>query len=116
MTSSGAGGEARFDPFLELLNQPAPVQEGSFAANSAFGGGSVTAAVDDPFAGGTAWHAVESNAASSAAQLPAPSASHAVPPPPSLPAGWEAAWSAEHREYYFYREDTDEVTWDLPQA
>jgi len=37
------------------------------------------------------------------------------PPPPSLPHGWEAAWSDEDKDYYSFREDTGEVTWDLPK-
>jgi len=36
------------------------------------------------------------------------------PPPPSLPHGWEAAWSDEDKDYYFFREDTGKVNWNLP--
>ena len=56
-------------------------------------------------------HVPMSLAAPTAAAAAAP---HAPPPPPQLPDGWEAAWSEEDGDYYFFREDTGEVTWDLP--
>jgi len=54
-------------------------------------------------------------AAPAAAAGGAPDAPPPPPPPPPLPEGWEAAWSEEDRDYYFFREDTGEVTWDLPK-
>ena len=37
-----------------------------------------------------------------------------APSPPSLPAGWEALWSEDAREYYYYRAETGEVKWTKP--
>jgi hypothetical protein len=45
----------------------------------------------------------------------APALVAAGPPvAPLLPAGWEAAWSEADKDYYYYRDDTGQVTWDRP--
>jgi hypothetical protein len=39
------------------------------------------------------------------------------PPPPAVPkgTGWEATWDGLANRYYFYNQNTQETSWDLPE-
>jgi len=38
------------------------------------------------------------------------------PPPPKLPNDWKAVWSEQHSKYYYWRESTNETTWERPAS
>lgn len=90
--AGGGGGEGGADPFLHVLGS-AP---------------STAAAPPLPSA------APPLPTAAPPLPVTAPPLHSGLPPPPPLPEGWEAAWSEDDKDYYFYREDTGEVTWDVP--
>ena len=107
----GAVGTGYSDPFLELLssqdNAAAPPSVPISVPPQHPGAARIAGAANASVAPASV---VASHPAAPLPPLPA-----GPPPPPPLPAGWEAAWSEDDKEYYFFREDTGQVTWDLPQ-
>jgi hypothetical protein len=105
-----AGVGASLNPF-DMFDAPRQAPTVAFTAGAPGGGmGAGATGYFDPFLAATAIAVVAPRPPG-----PPPPLTAAPPPPPPLPAGWEAAWSEDDKDYYFYREDTGEVTWEVPK-
>ena len=113
-SSASATGSARVAASLYplgMFDAPRQAPRIEFTAGAqGEGKGAAATGYSDPFLAATAGAVVAPRPPGPPPPWPA-----APPPPPPLPAGWEAAWSEDDKDYYFYREDTGEVTWEVPK-